>query len=92
MEKNMTSHSCLNFNCRSLMSSYAQKFSQKNLSKFSLYYSELNLSYTYIAKNACTTLKKTLAKANGTLRETDSPHNTAQYTTHSYTPHFLSKK
>ena len=39
---------------------------QDNVAGFALYYERLNLSYTYIPKNACGYLKFSFAVANGT--------------------------
>jgi hypothetical protein len=38
-------------------------------------YKNINVTYTYIPKNACTTIKKTLGIADGGLNINDDPHN-----------------
>jgi hypothetical protein len=55
------------------------KYYQSNVSIFDsgyiFNYENINVTYTYIAKNACTSIKKTLGIANGNLTINDCPHN-----------------
>lgn len=78
---------------KQIFDAYRARHADENLKKFALYFGSIGVSYTYIPKNGCTTLKKSLAVANGTMDPNASPHGLEEpYLIQSIAPHLLSKR
>jgi hypothetical protein len=69
------------------------KRSSNSSYRYILNYKNINVSYNYIPKNACTSIKKTLGVANGTLTIDQTPHGKENPNiSYCITPHFNSVK
>lgn len=75
-------------NAKEILNRYREAHAQENLGTIALYFENISVSYSYIPKNACTTLKTSLGVANGSLEADVSPHERERdYVTHSWHPH-----
>src|SRR5512135_3248295 len=80
---------------RQIIDAYRQANRRDNLAGFALYYEHLNLSFTYIPKNACGYLKYSFGVANGTIARgsSDDVHGVSEkQLTHSWHPHLMATK
>lgn len=78
---------------KEILSGYQRAWAHRNISEFALFYESSNVSYSYIPKNACTTLKLSLGVHDGKLDPSVSPHGLERaFITHSYTPHMNARR
>jgi hypothetical protein len=76
-----------------IVEAHRQSNLRDNLTGFVLYYERLNLSYTYIPKNACGYLKFNFGMANGTMNTSVDVHaESEKRLTHSWYPHLMATK
>lgn len=78
---------------KQILRGYQRAWAHRNISEFALFYDSLNVSYSYIPKNACTSLKLSLGVHDGTMDASASPHGLERaYITHSYAPHMRARR